>query len=99
MPRTTAVTLPNITALAMANSAPSRKLSAPGEATSSTPRKPTISASPRASPILSLSQMAANSVANSGAEKLIAMAPAIGIRLSASTIRHCATLWATLRPA
>ena len=40
MPRTAAVTLPNITALATANSAPMRKLSAPGAATSSTPRKP-----------------------------------------------------------
>ncbi len=40
MPRTAAVTLPNSTALPSANSAPMRKVSAPGAATSSTPRKP-----------------------------------------------------------
>ena len=76
MPRTAAVTLPNSTALPSANSAPMRKLSAPGAATSSTPRKPAISAPPRARPTFSLSQSAANSVANSGEAKLMAMAPA-----------------------
>ena len=45
---TVAVMLPNITALAMANSAPTLKLSVPGEATSSTPPKPMTSARPRA---------------------------------------------------
>ena len=48
---------------------------------------------------LSLSQSAANSVANSGAEKLIAMAPASGIRLSAMRMQLCATVCVTLRPA
>ena len=83
----------------MANNAPMRKLSAPGEATSNTPRKPTTNAAARARPTFSLSQSAANSVANSGAEKLIATAPAIGIRLSAIRIMLCATVWVALRPA
>ena len=91
MPRTAAVTLPYSTALASANSAPMVKLSAPGDTTSSTPQKPTTSARPRARPIGSRSQNAANNVANKGAEKLIAMAPAIGIRLSAIRMQLCAT--------
>ena len=55
-------------------------LSAPGEATTSTPIKPMTSARPRARPTRSFSQIAANKVANNGAEKLIAMTPASGIR-------------------
>ncbi len=98
MPRTAAVTLPNSTALASANNAPLRKLSAPGEATNSTPPKPTISAKARARPTFSFSQSAANKVANSGEEKLMATAPASGIRPSAMTIRLCATACVALRP-
>ena len=82
----------------MANNAPMRKLSAPGSATSSTPAKPTSSAAPRARPTFSFSQSAANKVANSGEEKLIAMAPAIGIRLSAIRIKLCAAVCVALRP-
>ena len=98
MPRTAAVTLPNSTALPSANSAPMRKLSAPGAATSSTPRKPAISAQPRARPIFSLSQIAANSVANIGAAKLMAMAPPSGISEKAMMIKLCATACVPLRP-
>ena len=90
MPRTAAVTLPNSTALPSANNAPMRKLSAPGDATSNTPRKPTISAQARARPTFSLSQTTANSVANNGEAKLMATAPASGIRLKAMMIRLCA---------
>ncbi len=98
MPRTAAVTLPNSTALPSANSAPRRKLSAPGAATSSTPKKPAASAQPRASPTFSLSQSAANNVANSGAEKLMAMAPPSGISEKATMSRLCATACVPLRP-
>ena len=99
MPRTAAVTLPNSTALPSANSAPMRKLSAPGAATSRTPRKPAASAAARAKPTFSLSQIAANSVANSGEAKLMATAPASGIRPKAMMIRLCAVACVALRPA
>ena len=98
MPRTAAVTLPNSTALASANIAPRRKLSAPGAATSSTPRKPTTSAQARASPTFSFSHSAANKVANSGEEKLMATAPASGIKPNAMMIRLCAVACVALRP-
>ena len=90
MPRTAAVTLPNNTALAIANMAPRRKLSAPGAATSMTPRKPAPNAAMRARPTFSLSQIAANKVANRGEEKLMATAPANGINPKAMMIRLCA---------
>ena len=55
----------------------------------STPRKPTSSAAQRVSPTVSLSSSAETSVANSGAEKLMAMAPASGIRLNAISRKVC----------
>ena len=72
--------------------------SAPGAATSNTPTKPAASAQARAEPTFSLSQIAANSVANSGAEKLMATAPPSGISEKATMIRLCATACVVLRP-
>src|SRR5712672_472344 len=54
-----------------------------------TPKKPHRSAVQRAGPARSLSQTMDISAANSGAEKLIAMAPASGIRLKARTVKVC----------
>ena len=85
MPRTATVTLPYITALPSAKSAPSRSESAPGSATIRTPKKPARRAPHRAIPARSLSQKIAISAENSGAEKLIAIAPASGIMLNAMT--------------
>ncbi len=61
----------------------------PGPVTISTPRKPVSSAVQRAGPTASLRKIAEASVANIGAEKLIATALASGIRLKASTISVC----------
>ena len=97
-PRTAAVMLPYMTALAMANRAPTPKLPAPGAATKTTPAKPTASAAPRARPMRSFSQSAAASAAQIGAEKLIATTPASGISASATMNRLCAVPCATLRP-
>ena len=47
----------------------------------STPKKPTRSAVQRAKPARSFSQKIDTTAANNGAEKLMAMAPASGIRL------------------
>ena len=80
MPRTATVTLPYIMALPSANNAPSVSESAPGSATMSTPRKPDTRTVQRTGPARSPSQMIAISAENSGAEKLMAMAPASGIR-------------------
>jgi hypothetical protein len=90
MPRTPAVTVPYSTAFISANSAPSWNVSVPGLVTIRTPRKPRSSAPQRTAPTFSLSTTADASVANSGAEKLIANALASGIRLNASTISVCA---------
>ena len=81
MPRTATVTLPYITALASANSAPSWSESAPGLVTMRTPKNPISSAAQRTGPDRSLSQTIETSAENSGAEKLMAIAPASGIRL------------------
>ena len=98
MPRTAAVTLPSRIALPSANNAPMRKLSAPGPATSSTPQKPTSSAVRRSLPTLSFSHSTAASAANSGDEKLIATAPASGIKPKAMMMQLCAMAWVVLRP-
>ncbi len=74
-----------------------RKVSAPGPATSSTPAKPTTSTSPRTLPTFSFSHSAAASVANSGAEKLMAAAPPSGISPTAMVMQLCATDWVALR--
>ena len=55
----------------------------------STPQNPTSSTAQRASPTASLSSNAEIRVANSGAEKLMAMAPARGIRLNAMSRKVC----------
>jgi hypothetical protein len=55
----------------------------------STPQKPTSSATQRAIPTFSLSSSAEMSTVNSGAEKLMAMAPASGIRLNAISRQVC----------
>ena len=89
MPRTPAVTVPNSTALASANSAPIWNVSPPGLVTISTPRKPTISATQRAVPTASFRKIAEASVANSGAEKLIAVALASGISVNAISSSVC----------
>ena len=98
MPRTAAVTLPSSTALPSANSAPKRKLSAPGPATSITPQKPTSRATSRALPTFSFSHTAAAKAANSGDEKLMATAPASGIMPKAMTMKLCAVACVVLRP-
>src|ERR1700732_61869 len=54
-----------------------------------TPKKPHRSAVQRAGPALSWSETMDISAANNGAEKLIAMAPASGIRLKARTVKVC----------
>src|SRR5215472_9451306 len=74
-------------ALVSANSAPTWKAPAPGLVTISTPRKPTESALQRARPTFSLNSRIEAKVANSGDEKLIAIAPASDIMLKAM-IRH-----------
>ena len=55
----------------------------------STPQKPTSSAIQRAGPTVSLSSSAEMRAVNSGAEKLMAMAPASGIRLKAISRNVC----------
>ncbi len=55
----------------------------------STPRNPDSSAVQRAGPARSLSQRTESSADHSGAEKLMAMAPASGIRLNAMTVKVC----------
>ncbi len=50
-----------------------------------TPKKPISNAAQRAGPARSLSQMIATRPVHKGAEKLIAIALASGIRLNAST--------------
>ena len=72
-------------------------MSAPGLVTISTPRKPITSAVPRAAPIRSLRKMAEASVANSGEEKLMAVALASGIMLNASSSRLCEQVCETPR--
>src|SRR5581483_5727761 len=89
MPRTPAVTVPNRMALASANSAPTWNVSAPGFVTINTPTKPTNSANQRAAPTGSLRKISEASVANSGAEKLIAVALASGIMLNAIRSSDC----------
>src|SRR6266850_5786171 len=102
MRRTPTVTEPYSTALQSANSEPSWNVSAPGPATSRTPTKPMPSASHRAGPTVSLNSRAATTVANSGAEKLMAVALASGIRLKAIRMKvceaHCETLRTTWEP-
>ncbi len=88
--RTPTVTVPNSTALASAKAEPIWIVSAPGLVTSNTPAKPTMSAPQRTGPTTSFRIMIAASVANSGAEKLIATALASGIRLKAMTRNVCA---------
>ena len=83
------MTDPYSTAFASANRAPIWNVSGPGLATMSTPQKPRSSAAQRAWPIASLSSSADTNVANSGAEKLMAMAPASGIRLKAMSRNVC----------
>ena len=85
MPRTATVTVPSIMALRSAKVAPSVSESRPGCATIRTPQKPISNAAQRAGPARSLSQMIATRADHKGAEKLIAIAPASGIRLNAST--------------
>jgi hypothetical protein len=89
MPRTATVTLPYITALISANSAPKVRELAPGLVTISTPTKPIRSALQRAGVARSLSQTIDTSAANNGDEKLMATAPASGIRLKASNNDSC----------
>ena len=55
----------------------------------STPQNPTSSAAQRARPTASLSSSADTNVANSGEEKLMAMAPASGMRLNAMSRKVC----------
>ena len=55
----------------------------------STPQNPTSSAAQRAGPTASLSSSADTNVANSGEEKLMAMAPASDIRLKAMSRNVC----------
>src|ERR1700726_3421940 len=89
IPRTATVTLPYITALASAYRAATWRESAPGLAPMSTPKKPARSAAHRTGPERSLSHKTDSSADHSGAEKLIAMAPASGIRLKARTVKVC----------
>jgi len=78
-------------ALMSANSAPSVSELAPGSVTISTPTKPMTSAVPRVQPARSFSHTMDTSAANSGEEKLMATAPASGIRLKASNSASCET--------
>ncbi len=78
-----------MTALISANRAPSVSESAPGSVTMSTPRKPTTSTAAGAPPARSLSHTMDTNAANSGGEKLMATAPASGIRLKASSSAAC----------
>ena len=89
MPRTATVTLPYMMALPSANRAPIWNASTPGLVTMITPLKPVSSTVQRAGPARSLSQRIESSAAHSGAEKLMATAPASGIRLTAMTVRVC----------
>ena len=89
MPRTATVTLPYMTALASANSAPIWNASTPGLVTIITPLNPVSSTHQRTGPARSLSQRIESSAAHNGAEKLIATAPASGIRLTAMTVKVC----------
>jgi len=91
MPRTATVTLPYMMALTSANSAPSVSELAPGLVTISTPTKPISNAAQRAKPARSRSQTIDTNAANSGEEKLMATAPASGIRLKASSSESCET--------
>src|SRR5256885_2212229 len=61
----------------------------PGLVTISTPKKPATSATQRAGPIGSFRNTSEASAANSGAEKLIAVALASGIMLKAISSRVC----------
>src|SRR3981189_601273 len=54
-----------------------------------TPKKPHRSAVQRAGPARSLGKTVNIGAQNSGAEKLIAIAPASGIRLKATTVKVC----------
>ncbi len=89
MPRTATVTLPYMMALPSANSAPTWNASTPGLVTMTTPLNPVSSTAHRAGPARSLSQRMDRSAAHKGAEKLMATAPAKGIRLTAMTVRVC----------
>ena len=89
MPRTATVTLPYMMALPSANSAPTWSESAPGLVTMSTPRNPASSTIQRTGPARSLSHTTDSSADHSGAEKLIATAPASGIMLKAMTLKVC----------
>ena len=89
MPRTATVTLPYIIAFANANRAPSVSESWPGFATTSTPTNPERSAVHRAPPARSFNQRTESSADHKGAEKLMAMAPASGMRLNAITVKVC----------
>ncbi len=89
MPRTPAVTVPNRMALPSANRAPIWKVSLPGLVTIKTPRKPTTRTMARCRPIASFRKIAEASVANSGEEKLMAVALASGIRLKAISSKLC----------
>jgi hypothetical protein len=63
----------------------------------STPRNPTASAIQRFTPTGSFRKCSEASVANSGAEKLIAVTPAIGIRPRAMSCSVCETVCDTPR--
>jgi hypothetical protein len=65
--------------------------------TISTPMKPITSAAARAGPTASLRKIAEARVANSGEEKLMAVALASGIRLKAISSSDCATVCETPR--
>ncbi len=91
MPRTATVTLPYITAFMSAKRAPICSESAPGRVTTMTPEKPTASAAKRGKSPRSLSQTSEMIAANSGAEKLMATAPASGMYQSAMTVKVCET--------
>ena len=97
MPRTPAVTVPNRMALPSANRAPIWNASLPGLVTIKTPRKPTTRAMARAGPTASFRKIAEASVANSGEEKLIAVALASGIMLKAISSRLCEVVCEALR--
>src|SRR5260370_10402866 len=89
MPRTATVTLPYITAFASAKSAPSVSESEPGSATIGTRKNLSRGAVQRAAPARSLSQTTDSNADHSGAEKLMAIAPASGIKLNAMTVKVC----------
>src|SRR5262245_21480851 len=72
-------------ALRSAKIAPSVSESTPGFATMSTPKNPANRAAHRTRPARSLSQTTDRRPAHRGAEKLMAMAPASGIRANAIT--------------